>query len=125
MIMTLLPLPKILPRNQDQRRADAYRRLLRREAKMGGKLFGALPAGHRREFFCLDERTWVWHEEWLDAQGAQHAATTRYDIRSQGVLKSQGVNSYQLVRGEELHNLYQATQLYVRNLQAELAALQQ
>lgn len=121
--MTLVP--RISPRSQEQRRADAYRRLLRREAKMGGELFGPIPAGHRREFFCLDERTWVWHEEWIDAQGKQHAATTRYDIRPQGVLKSQGAHAYQLVQGDELRNLYQAAQLFVHNLQAELAAMQQ
>ncbi len=114
---------KILPRGNDNHHAEAFRNLMRREAKMGGKLFGPIPAGHRREFFCLDRHTWVWHEEWIDAQGVNHAVTTRYDIRPQGILKSQGTNSYQLVRGEELRNFYQAARMFRDNVNAELAQL--
>lgn len=116
-------LPKISPRSPEDRRADAYRQHLRKQAVMGGGLFGAVPDGHRREFFCLDRYTWVWHEEWTDQAGQHHVVTTRYDIRPQGVLKSQGTNSYQLVRGAELQNLYQAAQLYRDNLNSQLAAL--
>ncbi len=119
-------IPKISPRNittSDQRHAQAYRDLLRMEARMGGELFGAIPAGHRREFFCLDERTWVWHEEWTDGRGKAHAVTTRYDVRPQGILKSQGSNSYQLVQGTELKNLFQAARLYRDNVAQQLQAL--
>lgn len=117
-------IPKISPRNNEERRAEAYRQLLRKEAKMGGQLFGPVPAGHRREFFCLDRYTWVWHEEWIDATGSQRAVTTRYDIRPQGILKSQGTSSYQLVRGTELRNFYHAARLYRDNVQAQLVAMQ-
>lgn len=117
-------LPKILPLTDEQRRTAAYRRLLREEAKMGGELFGPIPAGHRREFFCLDEYTWVWHEEWTE--GAAHqAVTTRYDIRPQGVLKSQGSSTYQMVSGQELRNLYYAAHLYRDKLRLRLQQLQQ
>lgn len=117
-------LPKISARSREDRRAEAYRQLLRREAKMGGTLFGPIPSGHRREFFCLDRYTWVWHEEWVDAQGRPQAVTTRYDIRPQGVLKSQGTQSYQPVHGAELRNLCQAARLYYDNLNKQLAAIQ-
>lgn len=118
-------LPKFAPTlSREQRRANAYRQLLREEARMGGQLFGPVPAGRRREFFCLDRYTWVWHEEWTDAQGKEHVVTTRYDIRPQGILKSQGHNSYQLVQGAELRNLYQAARLYRDNIYAQLAAAQ-
>lgn len=117
-------LPKILPRNPVDRRAEAYRDLLRQEAKMGGELFGPVPVGHRREFFCLDRHTWVWHEEWTDENGQAHAVTTRYDIRPQGILKSQGAHSYQLVRGTELRNFYQAARLFRDNVNAQLHELQ-
>jgi len=117
-------LPRIASaKTREQRQAEAYRQLLRREAKMGGQLFGPVPAGHRREFFCLDRYTWVWHEEWVDASGKAQALTTRYDIRPQGILKSQGSNSYQLVKGDELRNLYQAARLYRDNLHAQVAML--
>ena len=118
-------LPKILPRSTEQRRAEAYRRFLRSQAKMGGQLFGPVPAGHRREFFCLDVHTWVWHEEWVDAGGAAHAITTRYDVGPRGVLKSQGSNSYQQVRGAELRNFYQATRLYRDNVRSQRVAAHQ
>jgi hypothetical protein len=123
--MKTVLLPKILPRTAEQRRAEAYRELLREQAKMGGELFGPVPADRRREFFCLDEYTWVWHEEWQGANGERQALTTRYDIRPQGVLKSQGGNSYQKVTGAELRNLYQAACLYRDRLGAQLQYLQQ
>ena len=55
--------------SQEDRRAELYRNLIRHEAKIGGILFGLVPEGGRREFFCLDARTWVWHEEWIDENG--------------------------------------------------------
>jgi hypothetical protein len=118
-------LPKILPRNDDQRRADAYRTVLRYEAKIGGQLFGPIPAGHRREFFCLDVHTWIWHEEWDDEQSNHHVVTTRYDVRPTGVLKSQGNQSYQQVNRDELRNLVQAARLYNQRVAAGLQQLLQ
>jgi len=114
-------LPKITSKTRELRRANAYRALLRQEAKMGGQLFGAVPANHRREFFCLDEHTWVWHEEWKDVEGVTQALTTRYDIRPNGIVKSQGSNAYQMVEGDELRNFYLATLLYRDNLYAQAA----
>lgn len=96
----------------EQRRAQLYSNLLHEEAKMGGQLFGPVPAGHRREFFNLDRRTWVWHEEWIDSSGQRQIVTTRYDIRPNGILKSQGNNSYQRLDAAELKNLYKAARLY-------------
>ncbi|HEY1064051.1 MAG TPA: hypothetical protein VGE30_02000 [Candidatus Saccharimonadales bacterium] len=118
-------LPKMMPQSREQRRAQVHRRVLREQAKMGGTLFGPVPKGHRREFFCLDRHTWVWHEEWIDQTGKSHAVTTRYDVRPQGVLKSQGNSSYQLVEGAELRNLHQAAKLYYQKLSADFAPLQQ
>ncbi len=46
--------------NEEDRRIKLERDLLRHEAKIGGELFGPLPQGGRREFFCLDEYTWIW-----------------------------------------------------------------
>lgn len=95
-----------------QRRAQEYRDIIRREAVIGGQLFGPIPKNGRREFFCLDEHTWVWHEEWTDEQGHHHAVTTRYDVRPQGVFKAQDGQPYQpLTRQEALH-LRKAARLY-------------
>lgn len=89
-----------------------YQSLIREEAKMGGTLFGTIPAGHRREFFCLDEYTWVWHEEWINALGKPQAATTRYKVRPGGVLKIQGDQSPQPLSFEESVNLCEAVEAY-------------
>lgn len=110
-------------KKQAQRKADLHRALLHYEARLGGEIFGPIPKGARREFFCLDERTWVWHEEWTDAQGKRQVLTTRYDVRSNGVLKSQGNSEYQALTRQEAENLYRAVQLYDERVGAELRRL--
>lgn len=91
----------------------SQRDLLRREAVIGGQLFGPIPSGHIRQFFCLDEHCWVWHEEWIDsATGQRRALTTRYEIRKTGILKAQDGQAYHFVEPEEEKNLSQAIKLY-------------
>jgi hypothetical protein len=96
----------------DEHYAELYNVLIHHDAKIGGELFGPVPEGHHREFFLLDEYTWVWHEEWQDTAGKWQAVTTRYDVRPTGILKSQGGAAYQKLSPEELHNFYQAVTLY-------------
>lgn len=110
-------------RKEAERKAAIYRALLHYEARIGGEVFGAIPENVRREFFCLDEHTWVWHEEWTDANGKRQAVTTRYDVRPSGVVKSQGGNSYQALSEAEALNLRQAIAAYERNVGAELQRL--
>lgn len=105
-------LPKIYRSSDDQRRAEAHRDLIRREAKIGGQLFGPVPSGHQREFFCLDEHTWVWHEAWTDEQGRPQVVTTRYEVRPSGVLKIQNNQAYQTLSFAEALNLYKAVENY-------------
>ena len=106
-----------------QKRQDSkdelYRNFLRREAKVGGQLFGEIPKGHRREFFCLDERTWVWHEEWLE-HGQLKTRTTRYDVRPDGVLKAQDGQPYQKVSLLEIRNLHLAALQYKKRIKSEI-----
>ncbi|MDB5169031.1 MAG: hypothetical protein JWO41_387 [Candidatus Saccharibacteria bacterium] len=119
-------LPKLPGRQatDDQRRAEAYQRLLRLEAKLGGELFGPVPAGRSREFFCLDERTWVWHESWIDAYGNTQMINTHYTVRPDAVLKSQNNQGYQKVSADEFKTLRQAIKLYVQRVPAELQRYQ-
>jgi hypothetical protein len=106
-------LPSMKAQKQAQRQIDFNKALIHHEAKIGGKLFGPIPAGVRREFFCLDERTWVWHEEWTDAAtNKRQIMTTRYDIRPDGVLKSQGGQSYRMLKGQEAINFRKAVDSY-------------
>lgn len=88
------------------------RQLIELESEIGKQLFGPIPAGHQRDFFCLDEKTWVWHEEWRDADNKVQMSTTRYEIQPGGILKVQPGRVYKYLEGEELANLSMAVRLY-------------
>lgn len=114
-------LSNLVKQKADARRAELQKTLIHHEAKIGGQLFGPIPVGNRREFFCLDEHTWVWHEEWKDPEtGKRRAVTTRYDVRPNGVLKSQGGSSYQRLGTAEAQNLRTAVRRYRELVGAEL-----
>lgn len=101
------------------RLARLYRNLIRHEGRIGGQLFGPVPAGTRREFFCLDRHTWVWHEEWTDAQNQRHSKTTRYEVRPRGILKVQD-GRYTPLSAAEARHLRDATRLYSQRVRQEL-----
>ena len=111
-------LPRILRSSEAQLAAEERRNMIRHEAKIGGTLFGPIPAGRTREFFCLDRHTWVWHESWIDAAGKQQAVTTRYEVRPSGVLKIQNDQVYQSLSYGEAVNLYKAVGLYAQRVKA-------
>ena len=89
------------------------RQLIQLESELGRDLFGPIPKGHRREFFCLDEHTWIWYEEWIDSTTKKKmSTTTRYEVHDNGILKSQNGASYTFIDDEELQNLAIATRIY-------------
>jgi hypothetical protein len=108
---------------QSDKKAREYRELIRQEATIGGLLFGPIPKGGRREFFCLDPHTWVWHEEWTDQNGKQHAVTTRFDVRPHGVFKAQDGQPYRPLAGQEATHFFQAARLYNKRVKSELYGL--
>jgi hypothetical protein len=112
-------LPSIRAQKQAQQQIDFDKALIHHEARIGGQLFGPLPNGVRREFFCLDEHTWVWHEEWTDEKGKRQVMTTRYDIRPDGVLKSQSGQSYRKIKGQEAVNFRNAVNSYCDQVLSE------
>ncbi len=119
--MNLLPkFPKIFSQtsSDDQQQSDFTRSLLQREAEIGGQLFGPVPKGHHRQFFCLDEHTWVWYEEWTE-NGDQRSVTTRYEVRPNGILKAQDGQGYCRVSREETRNLCRAATLYSQRLSVD------
>lgn len=109
----------VTAQRQADRKAELYRNLIRHEARIGGSLFGAVPTGHRREFFCLDEHTWVWHEEWTDSKGQTRVQTTRYDVRPGNILKSQN-GKYQHLSRHEATRLLEAARLYQARVNNEI-----
>lgn len=89
------------------------RELLQLESEIGAKLFGEVPKGHRREFFCLDESTWIWYEEWIDPQTKKRQqTTTRYEVSDRGILKVIEGPRYSYIEGVELQNFIMAIRLY-------------
>ncbi len=110
----------IMPKDEVAARAKAYREALSQEAKLGGTLFGPVPEGNRREFFCLDEHTWIWHEEWTDASSIRRTRTTRYDVRPQGILKAQDGQPYQALSRDEAQHLLHAAYRYNQLIDAQL-----
>jgi hypothetical protein len=104
----------------ERRKAEYYRNRIRQEAIIGGQLFGPVPAGGKREFFCLDERTWIWHEEWVDQNNQVQVKTTRYDVRPNGILKAQNGQGYQYITPEESQHLIEAAQMYRQRVRTEL-----
>jgi hypothetical protein len=115
-------LNNLAEQKKQRKKADIYRSVMQMEARLGGELFGPTPKGVRREFFCLDPTTWVWHEEWDDTAG-HHAVTTRYDVRPNGIVKSQGANSYQSLSAEEERRFHQAAKMYHQKVGGELRRL--
>jgi hypothetical protein len=116
-------LPRI-SRPAPDRSSQIRQMLLRFEAKIGGQLFGPLPKGRERQFFCLDENTWVWYESWTDKKGKQHSVTTRYDVRPNGIIKLQNGKVYQRLSREEADNLVRTAELYYNRISTEYNKLQ-
>ncbi len=113
----------LMPSNsgRQQGRLQALRQsLIRREARVGGQVFGPIPKGRKREFFCLDEHTWVWHEEWTDQNGRHRIVSTRYNVQPAGVLKSQNGGAYKRASRDEVRRLYDAATLYQDRVRKEV-----
>jgi len=118
MINKLLAL--ITGQSTTQQHIDAHRQLIRTEARIGGQVFGPIPDNRRREFFCLDKNTWIWHEEWSEDNGQRQSRTTRYDVRPTGILKAQNNGTYHMISAEEAENLYGAARVYKERVLSEL-----
>jgi len=98
-------------------------KLLNFEGKIGGSLFEQPNDNRKREFFCLDEYTWVWYEEWSTKFGKRQSLITRYDIQSNGVFKIQPNMPRRRLSDEELSNFYEAVKLYSKKVIPELQKL--
>lgn len=107
------------PKTPTQLASEAFQRAKREESKIGAQVFGEVPKGMEREFFCLDERTWVWHETWQD-QAARQTRTVRYDIRAYGIFTSTNGGEYKPVEKEEGKNFLAAIDKYNEIIDAAL-----
>lgn len=89
------------------------RQLIQLESQVSQTIFGPLPNGVlKREFFNLDRKTWIWHEERDIGDGQIKEMTTRYEILPSGVLKVVPGPKYRFIDGVELQNFISAVQSY-------------
>lgn len=101
-----------MPKGKQYPKAMSERELIQRESEIGRELFGPVPKGHHREFFCLDESTCIWYESYKNSDGKEVTATTRYEIQGDKILKAQEGARYSYLEGQELENLLLAIGIY-------------
>jgi hypothetical protein len=106
-------------KNKEQKYQEITRDLLRREAEIGGRLFGPLPKGAKRQFFQLEKHTWVWVEQW-NQNGKQFSKTTKYMIKPTELIKSVNGGHYERTSLQEAKNFERAVHLYVKQVDKEL-----
>ncbi|MCL2001836.1 hypothetical protein FWG76_00315 [Candidatus Saccharibacteria bacterium] len=100
--------------------AKQRERLVNLESAVGAKIFGALPEGRRREFFCHTPTEWFWHEEWTDEYGLAKRQTVRYIVSGGQVIKKQVGQPNTVLAGPELKNFTRATRKYLREVKREI-----
>lgn len=101
-----------MPKDQRPLKKMSERELIQLESDIGREIFGPVPKGHRREFFCLDEKTCIWYEEYKGDDGKPVSSTTRYEFQGGKVLKAHGSARYSYLEGSELKNLLLAVTTY-------------
>ena len=93
--------------------------LINAESELGRTLFGPIPAGHQREFFCSEKNIWIWHESWEEL-GEKKEITVRYEVRKDGVYKKTKNMSYKKIEGSELENFRKALHAYLKIVKEKL-----
>lgn len=95
--------------------------LIRLEGEIGAELFGPIPEGHKRSFYNLDPKTWVWSEEWTDvATRVKKSVITSYEVKPNGILKVQNGSNYTYLAGKELDDLTLAVQMYYEQVMRKI-----
>lgn len=111
----------VLPQFAAQKKRAKIRELIRRESKIGATVFGVIPKGHQRDFFCLDARTWVWIEQWFDHEAkTEKSMHVQYEFQPRGVLKTVDGIAVGFVQAAELAHLLEAIYTYERRVYQEV-----
>lgn len=109
-----------MPKGQQSLDKMTERELIQLESDIGREIFGIVPNGHRREFFCLDEKTCIWYEEYKGDDGKPVTLTTRYEFQGDRVLKAHNGARYTYIEGSELRNLLLAVSMYYESVMRKL-----
>lgn len=115
-----MPQLRLLSKKKRPLKDLTERELITLESEIGGQLFGPVQKGGRREFFNLDPKTWMWHEEWIDEAGKKQQSTIRYEVDDKGILKVSEGARYNYLEGEELNNFTVAIQMYYERVMREI-----
>lgn len=91
----------------------------KQERELTRQLFGELGVGRRRDFFCQDEGTWVWYEEWREGSHRRYM-TTKYFIADDQISKTLNGGDKQPLEAEEMKNFVQAVIKYNSIVQSQL-----
>ena len=95
------------------------KKILDCEAELGGLLFAGLKDGGKREFFCLDENTWIWYQEY-SKNGLNRGQITRYDVGQNRIVKSTDGGGHRLVSHKEAEKLLKAAKIYRKEVEARI-----
>lgn len=85
--------------------------ILKHEAKLGAAIFKKTEDEVKREFYCLNETTWVWR------QGAE---IVFYKVNPTSIYKSNDGLSYRLAGRKEAKRLYDAARAYRHIVKAQV-----
>ncbi len=103
------------------RKLNKERELIHLESKIGASLFGQIPKGHTREFFSLDEHTWVWFEQWYNEKlKTTEQMNIHFEFQPRGVLKVVNGEPRGYVEGQELTHLLQVIKTYHERVASEV-----
>ena len=105
--------------NNPKAKLSRERKLIQFESTFGRKLFGPIPQNIQREFFCLDNKTWIWYEKSKQSNGSIIENTTKFVLRNRDILKSQNGSEYKIVSKAESRNLLIAIKEYVKTIRNE------
>lgn len=110
-----------LSKNDESLTLLTERELIQLESRVGQTIFGELPSHvMRRDFFNLDESTWIWHEEIVQPDGTIKESTTRYEVKNKGILMVQPGPKYTYLEGQELRNFVIAVKAYYERVSREV-----
>ncbi|HEY5267515.1 MAG TPA: hypothetical protein VII94_00020, partial [Candidatus Saccharimonadales bacterium] len=80
---------------------------------------GMVPGNVSRSFFCLDEHTWVYHQDTTSSNGSVKSNIIRYEVQPDRIVKVIDGNRY-LLSASELRNFHKATKSYQLRVLNEL-----
>ncbi len=94
---------------------ERIKQLIDIEAEIGGTVFGPTQPDEDRRFYCLDECTWVYQNEYRDLiTGKKKQMIIRYELHPNGVLKVVNGNNHSMVQDDEAKRLTEAIKLYYK-----------